>query len=509
MTGNHAAERSRGIPRAAVVVVLVATIIQLLMGARGPLDGDETLYWEWARHLAWGYFDHPPGVAFLIRIGAGLFGVNALGVRSMTTLANLGGALITITLARRLGGDRAALRAALIISCMPMLTNWLMLATPDTALFFTGMGVLLLVDNALRQRPASAASLCWWLLAGVMLGLAALAKELAILLPVGMLLACLTHKGLRPRLAEPGPYLACFVATVMIVPLVLWNRSHGWVLLQFVLHRGLGAEPGSAAGRELEYLAGQVAIVSPLLFGLLAVTVWRTLRDGRDPRRHLLAISALVTFGWFAIAALRHPMEVNWPMMVYPPAAILLAADPGRQVSRRWLTASLVLGGSIVLLLYLDTAIRVLPFPRLDDPVRRGHGWKEVAGRVDAARGATGPGATWVAANRFQDASQLAFYLHGHPFVFSLNIESRANQYDFWPGFAERARPGDGLIVVLDDSAEAGIASSLAPYFTRVSAGERIVAGGAHPTLVPKRIWMLEGWQGSWPAARRPGVTHW
>lgn len=505
MNQDRVVVASRGVPRAALVVVLVASFLQLVVGALGPLDGDETLYWEWARHLAWGYFDHPPGVAFLVRLGVELFGVNALGVRSMAVLANLGGALIVIILAQRHGGEHAAFRAALILACMPILTNWLMLATPDTALFLTAMAVLLLVDNALRAPPRSAASLRWWLLSGVMLGLAALSKELAILLPIGVVVACLTHQQLRPRLTEPGPYLACLATAVVIAPLVVWNHDHGWVLLQFALQRGLGAEHGSAAGRELEYFGGQAGLVSPLLFLLLAIAVFRTLRDHRDPRRHLLAVSALITFGWFAIAALRHPMEINWVMMAYPPAAILLAVATESRSARRWLTGSLVLGGGMVLLLYLHTAVRVLPLSSLDDPIRRGHGWDEVAGRVDAVRRAAGPRTTWIAGNRFQDASQLAFHLNGHPFVFSLNIQSRANQYDLWPGFAQHARPGDDLILVLDDSVEASIARDLAPYFSRIAAGERVVAGGARPTLVPKRIWIFTCWQGGWPAFTRPG----
>jgi undecaprenyl-diphosphatase len=488
-----------------VLVLVCASLIQLVVGALGPLDGDESLYWEWARHLAGGYFDHPPGVAFLVRLGVELFGVNALGVRSMTVLANLGGALIVVTLARRHGGNTAALRAALIISCMPILTNWMMLATPDTALFLTAMGVLLLVDNALREVPGSTASLRWWLLAGVVLGLAALSKELAILVPVGIVLACLTHVELRPRLREPGPYLACLATAVVIVPLVLWNRDHGWVLLRFALQRGLGVETGSAAGRELEYLGGQAGMASPILFLLLAIAVWGTLRKDRDARRHLLAVSSLVTFGWFAIAALRHPMEVNWVMMAYPPAAVLLAVRSTSVVSRRLLTGGVVLGGAMVLLLYAHTAVPILPFTPLNDPIRRGHGWQEVAERVDAARAAASPHATWIAGNRFQDASQLAFYLQGHPFVFSLNMHSRANQYDFWPSFAQQARPGDGLLLVLDDSVESSIAKDLAPYFGSVTAGERVVAGGARPVLVPKRIWLLKCWQGGWPALDRPG----
>lgn len=505
MSAHPGRVAARGMPRAALGVVLVASFLQLVVGALGPLDGDETLYWEWARHLAWGYFDHPPGVAFLVRIGVELVGVNALGVRVMAVLANLGAALIVITLARRHGDDRATVRAALIISCMPILTNWLMLATPDPALYLTAMAVLLLVDNALREPPRSPASLRWWLLAGFGLGLAALAKELAILLPISIVAACLTHRQLRSRLREPGPYLACLITAAVITPLALWNRDHAWVLLRFVLLRGLGAEQGGALGRELDFFGGQAALVSPLLFIMLGVAVYRTLRDHLDPRRHLLAVSALVPFAWFAVAALRHPMEVNWVMMAYPPAAILLAVRAESLRARRWLTAALGLGGGMVLLLYLHTAVPVLPLSPLADPIRRGHGWVEVARRVDAARNAAGQRKEWIAGNRFQDASQLAFYLAGHPVVFSLNIRSRANQYDLWPGFAQQAQPGDDLILVLDDSTESSIAHDLEPYFLRLTAGERVIAGGDRPVLVPKRIWLLECWQGRWPAFARSG----
>lgn len=505
MTTPSERREADGFPRAAVFVLVGAALLQLIVGVLSPLDGDESLYWEWSRHLAWGYFDHPPGVALLIRIGVGLFGVTTLGVRSMAVLANLGGALLAMTLARRFGGNGAALRAALILSCMPLLTNWMMLATPDTALYLTAMAVLVLVDNALQQPVGSHASLRWWLLAGGMLGLAALSKELAILVPIGIVLALLSHQQLRSRFGEAGPYVACLVTAVVIIPLVLWNRDHGWVLLTFALQRGLGVEHGSASGRVLEYVAGQAAMVSPLLFVLLGGTVWGTLRVKREPRQYLLGVTAAVTFLWFAVAALRHPMEVNWVMMAYPPAAVLLAVRSESRVSRRWLTAGLGLGGAMVLLIYLQTLTPVLPIAALDDPIRRGHGWDEIAARVDAAQAQTGASHTWIAGNRFQDASQLAFHLPGHPFVFSLNIRSRANQYDFWPTFAQQAQPGDGLLLVLDDSVEAPIASLLTPYFGRVTPGQRVVAGGSDPTLVPKRIWLLECWQGGWPHFTRPG----
>jgi hypothetical protein len=55
-----------------LLVVTVAAVVRLVFAALIPLLPDEAYYWEWSRRLAPGYFDHPYGVALLIRIGDSL-----------------------------------------------------------------------------------------------------------------------------------------------------------------------------------------------------------------------------------------------------------------------------------------------------------------------------------------------------------------------------------------------------------------------------------------------------
>lgn len=53
----------------AMRVLTGATIVRLVLGAVVPLFPDEAYYWEWSRNLAAGYFDHPPVIALLVRMG--------------------------------------------------------------------------------------------------------------------------------------------------------------------------------------------------------------------------------------------------------------------------------------------------------------------------------------------------------------------------------------------------------------------------------------------------------
>lgn len=59
--------------------------INLLQAVFTGLHSDESYYWMYAQNLAWGYFDHPPMIAFLIRPGYLLLS-DELGVRLFIAL---------------------------------------------------------------------------------------------------------------------------------------------------------------------------------------------------------------------------------------------------------------------------------------------------------------------------------------------------------------------------------------------------------------------------------------
>src|SRR4051812_10224562 len=120
----------------ALYIVAAATFIRLLLALVIPLFPDETYYWDWSRHLAGGYFDHPPMIALLIRAGqiAELLGRWPLSVRLFPVLAGGIASLATVGIAWRLGGGRAARTTAIIFALMPLAATGLVLATPDAPL---------------------------------------------------------------------------------------------------------------------------------------------------------------------------------------------------------------------------------------------------------------------------------------------------------------------------------------------------------------------------------------
>ena len=488
--------------RAALVITLGATLVRLLFAALLPLFPDETYYWDWSRHLASGYFDHPPAIANLIRAGtslAALFGAgpSPFVIRFFPVLAGSAAGLFTALIARRLGGGEAGRTAALVFALMPLAASGLILATPDAPLLATSAAGLYFVVCALQSEPRSRESTGYWISAGICLGLAFTSKYTSILLPVMLTVAVVARPSLRVRLREPGPYIACIVATLVFLPVLDWNRTHDWISFRFQIQHGLGTPKGSAIKRELDLIGGQLGLVSPILFALAAHSVWRTLRSRADDARFALAVVATGSWVFFAYSAMRRSVEANWPAPSYVPAIALLAAlVPWHD---RWLRRGLALAAVLVGIIYVHALYPVLPLPARRDPVARSAGWEAVAARVQEARAALGP-RTHVGADRYQEVSELAYQLPDRPNAFCVCITGRHNQYELWPMFPSVATLGDNLVLLLDETPGApGTVERLTPYFARVSRGVEAPLLRGRDTVSVRRVWVLAGYRGGWP----------
>ncbi|MEP6765752.1 MAG: glycosyltransferase family 39 protein [Gemmatimonadaceae bacterium] len=483
-----------------------AFAVRTLIASRVPLLPDETYYWDWTRHLQAGYFDHPPGIALLIRGGTALFGNNRLGIRAGPALCALVMHVSLTVLAVRLGNARDGVRAAMIMTLLPLATLGLVLATPDAPLLASASVALLCLERALNAPVKSRASLCWWLLTGVALGIAFVSKYAAVLLPGALVAACIVYAPLRVRLREPGPWLASIIALVCFAPVVRWNANNDWISFRFQLNHGLSsAARGNPINRELEMIGGQLGLATPILAVLMIVAVtyailraWRNRlevpNNSAQAKRFAFAAIATTITAFFAFSAWRHSVEANWPALAYPAAIVLLATNADRWSRQRWWKGGTWFAIVVLLLAIVQVWSPVFPIAPPKDPIARAYGWDKLAGAVDEQR--YGPfldstNTRWAAADRYQDASELAFHLHDQPQVFSLNLNSRSNQYDLWEGPADKIGSNDGLVLVLDASAQGdSLAALIGGLFAQSQRGPVVQMMRQAGVIGERRIWL-------------------
>ena len=501
--------------RRAMWIVGVAALVRLVFAALIPLFPDEAYYWEWSRRLAPGYFDHPAGIALVIRSGGALlapFGAAAspLGVRLGAVVAGWIACVATVAIARRLAGDAAALRAAIVMTVMPLAAAGLLLATPDSPVLAATALSLYGVVRALQAPPRSRESLAWWTATGLALGLAFGSKYTSIFLPIAVVAAIAARRDLRSRFAEPGPYVACIVATLVFAPVLVWNARHDWISFLFQLHHGLAKPQGSmllaAWKHEGDLLGGQAGLASPILFVMLCVAIGRALTRRASSVQLVLAVVALVSFGFFVYSAIRQRVEPNWPAPAYIPAIALLAAARWKSAGEKWFKGGVVLAAVLSLVIYVQGIVPILPLAPRRDPIGRAFGWDVVA--ASAQRAATDVSAstrvtTWLGGDRYQEASELAIQLPSHPTTFATNLSGRVNQYELWPRFSDLAHTGDNLVLVLDDSdGPHDVIKQLAPYFREARRGELVALRRGSGEIGKRRVWTLVAWNGGWPAPR-------
>src|SRR5579864_4694025 len=206
-----------------IVVALVA--LRLVGAAWTPLTFDEAYYWMWSRHLALGYYDHPPGVALVIRLGTLIAGDTELGVRLVSVLLALPMSFAVYRTATILfGGQRVAATATILLNVTLMAAVGTLIVTPDAPLLVASSFVLFFLAKVLETGRGA-----WWLAVGAAAGVALLSKYTALFFGPAILIWLISVPKLRRWLASPWLYLGGIVALAIFSPVIVWNAEHHWV----------------------------------------------------------------------------------------------------------------------------------------------------------------------------------------------------------------------------------------------------------------------------------------
>ena len=424
-----------------MVIPLVFIAIRLVFAPLTELCGDEAYYWVWSRSLSWGYLDHPPMVAWLIRASTGVLGSNELAVR-LPGILLAGGTIMLATYAGHLLGlaRKSLLLLQVVLLCFPMLQVAGAIFTPDTpALFFA---LLTLVAALLcLNRPENWAS--WWLL-GLAAGLAMLSKYTALLPVAAILTFLLIHSPRRWY----KPVLAGVIAIVVISPMLYWNYERDWLSFAFQLSHGTSPDGRAWYVNFGDFIAAQAIVANPLLMPLLVYCGVRILIRPATAGHRLLAVAGLVTLFGFAATSLLHKVEANWPTLTWIPLIVLLVTvlpSASARLSRYTRIAIIVAGISTFVLMLPPSLLARL---NKHSPLNQVDGWGPLAQGI-RSKTTTLP----IICTRYQDASLFAFYISGQPDIRVLRMPNdRISHYDQLP----LPELGQGFTLVTDHALRPG-----------------------------------------------------
>ncbi|HSL81506.1 MAG TPA: glycosyltransferase family 39 protein, partial [Thermoanaerobaculia bacterium] len=302
---------------------------RFLLAATFPVLGDEAYLFTWAREPAWGYYDHPPLAAWLLRplVAAGLGG-SLFALRLPSVLLYPALAVALVALVRRLvpeaGPDRAYLAGTLFLLVPVHVVGVLMLTdVPLVLCSFLAVAALCLAERPAEGEEGRGA-LGWYATAGVFLGLALLAKYFAALVGAAFLVWFLSAGWTRRRVAGFALLVACALPFVLVH--LAWNATHCWSTVAFNLYsRHAGEGRNYNIPRNLLVYAGTLLYLAgpPLLWSL--GRRWRRWAEAlRSPGLGPAALAFLVPMSLLLASAAALLFGAYW-MLPFVPFLFLLA----------------------------------------------------------------------------------------------------------------------------------------------------------------------------------------
>ncbi len=397
-------------------LILLYSGYHAIYNIRLPLHPDEAYYWLWSRHLDLSYYDHPPLIAYLIKLFT-LFKTNECTVRLAAVFCMGIATMYTYLLAKKIFDEKTALYAVLILLSLPATNMGFTIVTPDAPLMLFWAVSMYYTYLALTED-----SISYYLLAGISMGLLLLSKYTSVLF-LGSLIFFLLFK-MPKKLLEWKAWFAVAIAIMIFLPVIWWNYQHNWISFSFQYHHGTSDAFRPRIDTFFAFLGGQFLVLGILFFPLLVWGAYRYRLFKENFAEFYLFSFFLFPMAFFSYKSLFKKMSLNWGAVVVISGMIICAHLIVRLNLKRILLSGLALSVLMTLLMQFP---ELFFLPPKFNMLNRLYGPKEA---VEQLQQYIKPGDV-LFADHLRRASMLSFYTKGHPRVL-IPTHSRKSQFSIW-----------------------------------------------------------------------------
>ncbi len=382
-------------------------LLSLVQAAGTELFDDEAYYWVYAQFLDWGYFDHPPMIAIMIKAGTMLF-PGELGVRFFVVIMGTA----TLYIIEKLTRPKDLQLFYVIVLNIAVLQIGSIIAFPDIPLlFFTALFFWVYKLFTEKQNWINA------LLLSIVIALLLYSKY------HGLLIIFVTLISNLKMLKKPLTWLVISLSFFFYMPHIIWQIQHG--LPSYYYHLFERVSPPYSISFISDYVAGQLLLAGPLLGWLM---IWSAFKHKpNDLTQKAMKWSLGFVYILFFISSFKTRTEANWTLPLIVPIIVLAYQYLETQEKlKRWfysvLPVSLVLILVMRIFMLLDTPF-IKNFPK--DEYHFNKTWtsaiKEKANGMPV-----------VFTNSYQRASKYWFYTGDTAFSLNTHLYRRSN-YNIWP----------------------------------------------------------------------------
>lgn len=323
-------------------------LINVMQACFSALLNDEPYYWIYAQYLSWGYFDHPPMIALLIKLGTCLFG-GEIGVRLLPLILGSGTFyLICKIIDNETDGPVNFRLLALLLLSSLFLNLYSFLAIPDTPLLFFGVLFFYCYRKYLSNDTIVNA-----VLLGLVTALLLYSKYHGILIVGFTLISNLQL--LRRR----SFYLIVGVAIILYAPHIYWEVQHDYPTLRFQF---MGRSAQLGIQHTLSYLGEQAAVTGPVILLLFSV-----LYKPQNQFQKSLKYNVIGVFSFFLVSSIKAMVNVHWTAVAWPPMLCLAYLYINKLKHTKFIYGLLIVNLIAVIILRLNLSLNWFGISNFND----------------------------------------------------------------------------------------------------------------------------------------------
>jgi Dolichyl-phosphate-mannose-protein mannosyltransferase len=216
-----------------LILIAVASIIRIIIAGSIHLGVDEVYYRQYANTLQWNYFDHPPMVAWLIRITTiNLWLDTDITIRLGAIICAAFTTWIAYLCGKKINNERTGYYAAIIyninIYTSIIAGTFILPDSPQMPVWAISIYLLLLLADGKKVTQKKKSILLYFALT---CGIGILCKVHSVFLWFGLLLYILRAN--KRWLREPVLYYAAGITLLFTIPILYWNISNNFITFQF------------------------------------------------------------------------------------------------------------------------------------------------------------------------------------------------------------------------------------------------------------------------------------
>jgi hypothetical protein len=384
--------------------------INLIQSALTELLHDEAYYWMYSQHLAWGYFDHPPMIALLIKIGYWIF-PSAFGVRLLTSLMGTATVFIIYLI---IDEERKSLFLFILITCSIILVHSHVggyLAIPDIPLlFFTSL--FFLVYRRYHEKDSIGLAVLLSVIAALML----YSKYHAVLVLIFTLSANI-HLVRRKSF-----WLIPLLTGIILLPHLIWQIKNGFPSLEYHL---ISRSSAYRFDHTFNYLYSQLLIAGPFVAVIILYQAFGYRVKSEYDK--VMKVNLIGVMLFFFLSSFKGHVEAHWTAIAYIPMLFLAYKGSAHSpLAITWLKRLFL--PSILLFAFIRILLVEDIFDNKISTLKEVHKWDKWAKQIDSLA----KGRMVVFVNSFQRPAKYSFYTGGKIAQTLNNIYYRRNQYDIW-----------------------------------------------------------------------------